>query len=228
MEILNRVPVIYILVFIFVCLPDPAAFNETKAYAQTDESQTTETIKKEKIRTLALVPFTSKSGIAESKPEGEIATNERFMTVSLYDALISETGRIKITPLQESEAEYQKIKSEKEFSYYRDIAVSAGKKLNVDAVITGVISEYREREGSNLGVESPASVAFSVQVIDTEDGETLWETYFTETQQPLLQNLFEIDKFFKRGGKWITVDELAKEGARKTVSEFNQYLLTEN
>lgn len=228
MEILNRIPVIYILVFIFACCPDLSAFNEGEAYAQTEESEKAETIKKERIKTLALIPFTSKSGIAETKPEDEIATNERFMTVSLYDSLISETGRIKITPLQESEAEYQKIKSEKELSYYRDIAVSAGKELNVDAVMTGVISEYREREGSELGVESPASVAFSVQVLDTEDGKTLWETYFTETQKPLLENLFEIDKFFKRGGKWITADQLAREGARKAVSDFNQYLLTEN
>ncbi|MEQ9617607.1 MAG: hypothetical protein RIG61_00355 [Deltaproteobacteria bacterium] len=218
----------YILVFIFVCCPNLTAFNETKAYGQIEEPEATETIKKEKIKALALIPFTSKSGIAETKPEEEITTNERFLTVSLYDALIRETGRIKITPLQESEAAYAQIKSEKEFSYYRDIAVSAGKKLNVDAVMTGVISEYREREGSELGVESPASVAFSVQVLDAEDGTILWETYFTETQKSLLENLFEIDKFFKRGGKWITADELAKEGARKAASEFNQYLLTEN
>lgn len=228
MEILKRFPLIYITVFIFVFCPDLTATKEANTYAQIEESEITETIKKEKIETLALIPFTSKSGISESKPEEEISTNERFLTVSLYDALITETGRIKITPLRESEAEYEKQKSEKELSYYRDIAVSAGKKLNVDAVMTGVISEYTEREGSDLGVESPATVAFSIQVLDTENGKTLWETYFTETQKPLLQNIFEINKFFKRGGRWITADELAKEGARKAVSDFNQYLLTEN
>ena len=228
MKFLKRIPLIYVIAFILVCCLCFTLFGESEAQAQTDESQKAGTYEKKKIKTLALMPFTSKSGIAETKPEDEIAINERFLTVSLYESLLVEAARIKITPLQESEAAYKKIQSEKKFSYYRDIAVSAGKELNVDAVMIGEISEYTERQGSDLGIESPASVAFSIQVLDTEDGKTLWETYFTETQRPLLDNLFEIDKFFKRRGKWITVNQLAKEGARKAASEFNQYLLTEN
>lgn len=202
--------------------------TQDKAFAQTEEADKTPALEKEKINTIALVPFTSKTGIRESMPEEEIATNERFLTISLYDALLAETVRVKITPLKESETEYAKIKSEKPGSYYRDLAVSTGKSLNVDAVMIGIISEYTDREGSKYGVESPASVAFSVELLDTRDGRVLWETYFSETQRPLFQNLFEINKFLKRGGKWITADELAKEGARRAAEEFNIYILMEN
>ena len=92
-------------------------------------------------------------------------------------------------------------------------------------MLVGVISEYRERKGGDYGVESPASVSFSVELLSTEDGRTLWESYFSETQKMLTENVFEIKKFFKRGAKWIRVDDLAKEGARTTAERLNKYLL---
>ena len=74
-------------------------------------------------------------------------------------------------------------------------------------------------------MEAPSTVAFSVELLSTKDGRTIWETYYTETQQPLFDNLFEIKKFVKRGGKWVTVDELAKEGARVVAKRFGRFLL---
>lgn len=227
METRSPFSVVLLLTLLCVFWNYSPGFTERNNCARAEDAGKTPAHEKEKIKTVALVPFTSKSGIRESVPEDEIKTNERFLTISLYDALLTETTGITITPLKESEAEYMKIKSKKPGSYYRDLAVSAGRELGVDAVITGIISVYTERRGSEIGVESPASVAFSVEVLDTREGKILWETYFSETQKPLFQNLFEINKFLKRGGKWITSDELAKEGARKTAQEFNGYL-TEN
>lgn len=196
--------------------------TEAESFAQIDTSGTH---KDDKIETIALVPFTSKSALSVELTDEQLATNERFLTISFYDALTAEVVRVKIKPLQESEAVYNKISSEKPGSYYRDLAVSAGKNLGVDAVLIGVISRYTKRVGSSYGVESPASVAFSVMLLDTETGEILWETYFSETQKALLDNVYDVKKFFKRGAKWITADELAKEGARKTALQFNEYLL---
>lgn len=193
-----------------------------ESFAQIDMSDTQ---KDEKIETIALVPFTSKSALSAELTDEQLATNERFLTISFYDALTAQVVGVKIKPLQESETEYNKLSLKKPGSYYRDIAVSAGKNLGVDAVITGVISRYTNRVGSNYGVETPASVAFSVMLLDTETEEILWETYFSETQKALLDNVYDVKKFFKRGAKWITADGLAKEGARKTALELNEYLL---
>jgi hypothetical protein len=193
-----------------------------ESFAQIDMSGTHTD---DKIETIALMPFTSKSALSEELSDDQLATNERFLTISLYDALTAEVVKVKIKPLQESETEYNKLSSEKLGSYYRDIAVSAGKNLGVDAVMIGVISRYTERKGSKYGVEAPASVAFSVMLLDTETGEIVWETYFSETQKALLDNVYDVKKFFKRGAKWIKADELAKEGSRKTALEFNEYLL---
>ena len=196
-----------------------------KADAQEEETEETKTLFRERIESLALIPFTSKPSLSESMPEETVEEKERYLTIALYEALTAELLRIEITPLQKSETEFLRVKAEKPKSFYREQAVAAGKSLGVDAVMIGVISEYTEREGSAIGVESPATVSFSVEVLDTRDGHTLWETYFKETQKPLLENVYEIEKFFKRGAKWITSDELAKEGARKTVLDFNEYLL---
>lgn len=214
-----------LFLLLFVIFGNYAFFTAGKAYGQGDGKEETKTFEKEKIKSLALIPFSSKSRLSETMSKEAVAEKERYMTVSLYDALTADIYRIKITPLQQSDKEFARIKAETPNSYYREQAVNAGKSLGVDAVMIGVISEYNERQGSAIGVESPAGVKFSVEVLDTKSGKLLWETYFNETQRPLFQNVLEIEKFFKRGGKWITADELAKEGARKTAEQFNQYLL---
>jgi hypothetical protein len=194
-------------------------------YAQNEETDAPSVRLRDRIKSLALIPFTSKASLSEGIPEEIVEEKERYLTITLYEALTAELMRIEITPLQKSETEFLRIKAEKPKSTYREQAVAAGKSLGVDAVMTGVISEYTEREGSAIGVESPAAVTFSVEVLDTQDGRVLWESYFKETQKPLLDNVYEIGKFFKRGAKWITSDELAKEGARETALEFSQFLL---
>lgn len=214
-----------LFVLLFVIFGNYTFLTGGEAYGQGDGKEETKTFEKEKIKSLALIPFSSKATLSETMSKEAVAKKERYMTVSLYDALTADIYRIKITPLQQSDKEFARIKAETPNSYYREQAVNAGKSLGVDAVMIGVISEYNERQGSAIGVESPAGVKFSVEALDTKSAKLLWESYFTETQKPLFQNVLEIEKFFKRGGKWITADELAKEGARKTADQFNQYLL---
>lgn len=197
------------------------------AHAQTEEPAGPRVPLREKVKTAAVMPFSSKSSLSAEMPAEALSDKERFLMISFYDALVAQGSVVKITPLKESEAAYAGVTYDNPVSYFRDAAVEAGRKLGVDAVFTGVISEYTERKGSGAGVESPATVAFSVELLSTKDGSILWETYFTETQRPLLDNLYEIDKFFKRGAKWITADELAREGARKAASDFNTFLTTE-
>jgi hypothetical protein len=219
---LRILPALILLSAIFF---NSGLLSAAKSYAQNEETPAPSTRLRDRIKSIALIPFTSKSSFSESLPEEIVEQKERYLTISLYDALTSELMRIQITPLQKSETEFLNVKAGNPKSYYREQAVNTGKSLGVDAVMIGVISEYTEREGSAVGVESPAAVTFSVEVLDTRDGRTIWENYFKERQKPLLENVYEIGKFFKRGAKWITADELAKEGARKTAAEFSQFLL---
>ncbi len=177
---------------------------------------------------MALIPFSSKQMLSLEQSEESLSDIEWYLTISLYDALISQTsgvGNFEILPLKKSDTEFAKLKSGKPKIYYKDIAIDVGRVLGADSVMIGVISHYTERGGSEWGVESPSTVAFSVEVLSTKDGRVIWETYFTETQKPLFDNLFDIKKFVKRGGKWISADELAKEGARKVARRFSEFLM---
>ena len=76
--------------------------------------------------------------------------------------------------------------------------------------INVLIYRYQERKGGNFAVEKPASVAFHMHLMkDNVVGKIF--TY-AEEQKALTQNLFTMGKFFRRGARWVTVEELAEEG----------------
>ena len=77
------------------------------------------------------------------------------------------------------------------------------------------IYRFQEREGGNFSVVRPASVGFHVHLYE---GDKLIDTYvFDETQQPLSDNIFRFFTFLRRGAKWITAGELAREGIHKSI-----------
>jgi hypothetical protein len=90
----------------------------------------------------------------------------------------------------------------------------------LDAVLTGVIIRYDNRQGSALLVDQPASVAYEAYLISARDGEILWRARFNETQRPLLDNLLLAPRFFKGGGVWQTNDTLARIGLERVVKTF--------
>ena len=75
------------------------------------------------------------------------------------------------------------------------------------------IFRFQERRGGNLAVDRPAGVGLHMHLME---GTVIGRTFvFDEDQQSLSQNVLGIGKFFRRGAKWITVDELAEEGIIK-------------
>jgi len=91
----------------------------------------------------------------------------------------------------------------------REAVTWMGRRLGADAVIVGHIFRFRERQGSRLAAETPASVAFYVQMVLSDSGRILWNGSADETQAPLSDNLFQIGKFIQRQGRWITAREMA-------------------
>jgi hypothetical protein len=90
----------------------------------------------------------------------------------------------------------------------------------LDAVLTGVITRYDDRQGNALLADHPASVAYEAFLISARDGEILWRARFDETQKPLLDNLLLAGRFFKGGGGWQTNDTLARIGLERVVKTF--------
>ena len=78
-----------------------------------------------------------------------------------------------------------------------------------------LIYRFQEREGGNFSVVRPASVGFHVHLYE---GDKISDVFvFDETQQALSENIFRFFTFLRRGAKWITAGELAREGIHKAI-----------
>lgn len=90
-----------------------------------------------------------------------------------------------------------------------------GRETEADAVMRSRIFRYIKRAGTKYSVSQPASVNFSHKLIHTSTGSILCQGQFDESQQALFSDLFSFFKASSRGFKWITADELLREGVEQ-------------
>jgi hypothetical protein len=100
-----------------------------------------------------------------------------------------------------------------------------GELVYADAVLTGRMLRYRERVGGDIGVQSPASVAFTIELIDVQRGDVVWSTRFDETQKGLSENILSLGDIRERGLRWLTAEQLAQDGVRKIINQLHQTIV---
>jgi len=100
----------------------------------------------------------------------------------------------------------------------RGLLVEMGKKLQADAVMSGMIYRFRQRIGTSFSVDTPASVALGVHLIRVADNRLIWTGIFDETQHSLSENLLQLRTFVRRGGGWLTAQQLATFGLHETLA----------
>lgn len=99
-----------------------------------------------------------------------------------------------------------------------------GQLVYADAVLSGRLLRFHEREGESLGAMSPASVAFVLEVWDVKQGDVIWSARFDETQKSLSENLLGLGQVASRGVGWLKAEELSQEGVKKAVTQLHQAL----
>jgi len=178
------------------------------------------------IKKIAFIPFSSEQrySVDESASNAIPSEKEQFLTDALYSQLVPKVKGVNIVPIESSTSQFVNVEKENPLLTYKDVALRVGKGLGADAVLIGNVIAYKEREGTQFAIVSPASVAFDVQLLSTANGGTIWENYFTETQKPLFENVTEVGKFFKRKGTWVTADEIATEGVREVADRLSKFL----
>jgi hypothetical protein len=87
-----------------------------------------------------------------------------------------------------------------------------GHEFSADTVMVGYIYRWRERKGTDYSADLPASAAFDLYLLRSEDGAVLWKGRFDKTQTALSENILDARTFFKGKGKWMTVESLADLG----------------
>jgi hypothetical protein len=96
------------------------------------------------------------------------------------------------------------------------------KKSGVKYLVMPVLYCWGERRGSALSSSQPARVGFHLHIYDPETGKEIWGGDFNEWQEPLNENILDVQTFISRGGKWVTAQELAKEGVLKLIDQFQK------
>jgi hypothetical protein len=86
------------------------------------------------------------------------------------------------------------------------------RKVGANLAVIGAVARYVEREGSALGVTTPASIAYQLVLVRASDGALFTVDRFDHTQQPLTSNLLDLPTFLRAGGRWMTRQEML-EGA---------------
>ena len=115
---------------------------------------------------------------------------------------------------------YKRVSSSSYRANLPQIMKEVGEELNADGVVIGYLYRYRERKGYDYSVEKPASVFFEVHLYRVQDGELVWKGIFNKTQSSLMENVLGVSYFLKDRGRWLTAQELAKEGMEDTIRRF--------
>ena len=97
--------------------------------------------------------------------------------------------------------------------------VAVGKCMEVDFLLVPHIVDFRERDGGQMGVVSPASVTMDVFLVDVQGAQLVSRSRYQETQAALTDNLLDTRRFLARGGRWVTASALAQEGMEKAVKD---------
>jgi hypothetical protein len=200
-------------------------FFSVPAHAQTD-------VPAIRIERMAVIPFfkgTHASATQESlncpvyllSPGGEPLEPEadQLLTGLVQKALEKRYG-YRVVPLDNVLTAYRAIPKDEAKDTPLSLSQKTGKALEANVALVGFLGRFRERVGGSMGVESPASVAFHLNLIDVDSGKLLWKASFSETQRSLSENLLDAPTFFKRGAKWLTAGELARNGIDETLRKY--------
>lgn len=141
-----------------------------------------------------------------------------ILTGIVHEEMNAKYGN-KIAPLLDGMIVHDRIEKGSEDSI-RSLAKKAGERLKVNRVIVGYVWSYKRRVGSSMAASSPASVGFTICLIDVSNGKTLWKGSYEESQKSLTDNILKIKGFFERGAKWLMVEDLARYGVKEIIKKF--------
>ena len=152
-------------------------------------------------------------------PENLTPDCDRILTGFARDLLETRYGD-KVIPTVDVMRAYRQMPKDEFKDTPVDLTKRVGKALSANAMIVGTVWKYRDRRGGTRAVESPASVAFAVHLLEVETGNILWSKAFAETQRSLSENILKAPAFFARGAKWLSADELARFGMEEIFKAF--------
>lgn len=106
----------------------------------------------------------------------------------------------------------------------KEDALALGRHVGADAVLYGELHTYRERVGYEYAASKPASVAFSLYLVDVNLKVVVWSAQYAREQKSLSQNFLDIFNFMKNRARWVTAQDIASEGVGASISNLRTQL----
>jgi len=131
---------------------------------------------------------------------------QRAMELKLYD---------KVVPLTDAAAIYDRLPQNRLVDTPRQLAQRFGRAAGADHVLLGSVWRYRDRT-PDMG----ASVAFTVYLLQVDNGRRVWRGRFDKTQHALTDDLQDASLFFRGGARWLSAEELARLGVAQVMQVF--------
>ena len=147
---------------------------------------------------------------------GNVAEGSGELVADLFRFYLEDMG-LKVSARESVLDTIKKAAPRMAHDYNIGLALEVGRKLGVSAVVTGSVMRFEEKVGTKLAVEKPASVSFSVALIDVKSGRMVWKAKFEKTQQALFDNVLDYQTFFKGGMVWQKAEKLSAIGAQSAV-----------
>jgi len=217
----NRLVIVSTLLVLLI-----AGFNPGQSFAQSESGTSVVTVEKiavmpffkgmygSRLNETLSMPISQLSYNPQNVPQGSAEILTELVNRSLqnrYDEKLVPLSKVKETAAQTGHDETRDT--------IQTVALKTGRALGTPLIFAGNIWRYKERVGSAIGVQSPASVAFAIYLFDVPAGKILWMAKFEETQRSLLENLLRVGAFFERGAKWLTARELASYGIKELIKK---------
>ena len=152
---------------------------------------------------------------AENLAEGA----DHFMTRLVNDALQIRLAD-QVVSMEEAAAVYADVIRDQMLDTLRKRAKIFGENLHADLVLVGTIWRFREKGTFQEMPDRPASVAFSVYLMEVASGKRLWRNAFDGTQKTLSEDVLGGLKQIKMGLRWLSVNELARYGVKSVFKTF--------
>lgn len=143
---------------------------------------------------------------------GPVSPGAGKIVQEIFVNQLSAARAVEILPLEKTESVYKRISSESFKEPLGSTLQRVGQELKTDFVAAGFVYRYAERVGYPFSSERPASVAYEIHLLQTQNGDVIWRGFFDKTQKSLMEDVLQISSFFRGGGKWLTARQLAEQG----------------
>ena len=147
-------------------------------------------------------------------PKNMTSTADHVLTSHVHDAAYRKYGQ-KVLPLSRSISAYEALSKGAGEGTPRVLARRLGKSLGANLIFTGAVWVFTEKMPGAAGMDRPSSVAFSVYLLEAEEGTVVWKAACRKVQRTSSEAMVDLRGLAKGKFKWLTAGELAREEIQK-------------